>query len=399
MNNKGSNQSLVKVTNQRLILQEIQNGQQLSRSELAKRLQLSNPSVSKHVDDLLSKGLLVESGALVTDVGRRPIMLQFNGSHGCVAVIDMSSTDTRMCVADLQGNKLEYTRVDGDGFISCEGLNRIISTLRDMLGHVGDRCGSLVGICIGVPGLVDPVSGTVLRSSRFSSDEEITDPSQMLESAFGVPVFVRNDINLAAAGEHKFGAGQEHSSLLLFCINSSSVGLGAVINDQSYEGFHGHACDADSILLPSFDQPDTLCSLSDMLGLDILVKEAGSIITDGRESLLREWVSDPADLLFDDISRAWGMSDVAVGAIVRRYARRVALTFRNLAALYDPELILLGGQAARLGVSFVNEVHRLFEAISPCSTELKLAKLPDTAVIFGGIELATRQAVERIVLQ
>lgn len=399
MEHKGSNQSLVKITNQNLILQEIRSSGQLSRSELAKRLQLSNPSVSKHVDELLAKGLLIESGSLVTDVGRRPIMLQFNGTYGCVAVIDLSSNDARLCVADLLGNKLEYARVDGDAVITADHLNHIIATLRDMLDHLGDRCGGLVGICVGVPGLVDPADGKVLRSPRISRGDDAPDLSAIIGLEFDVPVFVRNDMSLAVTGEHIFGAGRDYSSVLMININTFSAGLGAVINCSPYGGSRGYACDLDSFLLPSYDKPGTMCTLPETICLDCLVREVREVIRDGRESILKEWINDPDELHFFDIARAWGMSDTAVCTMIRHYARRVAIAFQNITSLLDPELIVLGGDASKLGATFINEVNRLYDALPGCATELKLAALSDSAVIFGGIDLASRQAVDRIVMQ
>jgi len=399
MENKGSNQSLVKLTNQNLILQEIRANQQLSRSELAKRLHLSNPSVSKHVDDLLAKGLLVETGSLVTDIGRRPIMLRFNGSHGCVAVIDLSSSNSRLCVADLLGNKLEYARVEGEKIITMEEIDRIVVTLRDMINNLGDRCGALMGITIGAPGLIDPDSGRIIRSRHFEKNPEYPDLTAIFAEAFDVPVIVRNDINLAVVGEHIFGAGQEHSSILMLNINVASAGLGAVIDGRSYEGSHGYACSIESILLPSADLSAPLKSLADLLKLDQLVAGVRDIVKDGRESMVREWLSDPDDLTFDDVSRAWGMSDMAVSVMVRKYARGVALACRCLTALFDPELIIVGGQASKLGVPFLNEINRLYDELPGVSADLTLAKLSDSAVIFGGIDLATRQAIESVVVQ
>lgn len=399
MENKGSNQSLVKMTNQNLILREIRANQQLSRSELAKRLHLSNPSVSKHVDELIAKGLLIETGSMITDIGRRPIMLQFNGRHGCVAVIDLSSSNARLCVADLLGNKLEYARVEGDRLVSPEEISRIVSTLRDMLNHLGDRCGKLMGICIGTPGLIEPESGRILLSYRFEKQAEYPDLVEIFRSSFEVPVIVRNDINLAVVGEHIFGAGQELSSLLMLSINVTSAGLGAVIDGRSYEGAHGYACSIESILLPSNDLSAPLRSLSELLRLDNLVAGVREIIADGRESMLREWLSDPADLTFDDIARAWGMSDIAVSTVVRKYTRGVALACRCLTAMFDPELIIIGGQAVKLGMPFINEINRLYEDLPGHSAELCLAKLSDSAVIFGGIDFATRQAIDSVVQQ
>ena len=399
MENKGSNQSLVKTTNQNLILREIRAHKQLSRSELAKRLHLSNPSVSKHVDELLAKGLLVETGSLVTDIGRRPIMLKFNGTHACVACIDLSSSNARLCISDLLGNKLEYTRVEGDKLITREVIDRIVVTLHDMLNNLGDRCGALMGITIGAPGLIEPYTGRILRSNRFEKADGYPDLTDIFYKAFNVPVIVRNDINLAVVGEHIFGAGQDHSSILMLSINVANAGLGAVINGRPYEGSHGYACSIESILLPSSDLSAPLRSLSDLLRLDQLVTTVRDMISDGRESMLREWLSDPADLTFDDISRAWGMSDIAVSSVVRKYTRGAALACRCLTALFDPELIIIGGQATKLGPPFIDEINHLYEELPGCSADLTLAKLSDSAVIFGGIDLATQQAIDSIVAQ
>ena len=55
MEAKGSNQRLVKTTNQSLIIKTIREKGKMSRSELAKLLSLSNPSISKNVDDPIAQ--------------------------------------------------------------------------------------------------------------------------------------------------------------------------------------------------------------------------------------------------------------------------------------------------------------------------------------------------------
>lgn len=406
MEQKGSNQSLVKVTNQNLIIREIRSNKQLSRSDLAKRLQLSNPSVSKHVDDLISKGLLIESGSMVTDIGRRPIMLEFNGSHGCVAVIDLSSNDARICVADLLGNKLEYSRVEGKKTITLDVIDRIITTLHDMLSHLGDRCGALVSICIGAPGVVNPENGLIQWSMRFENGTDL-DLVSIFKKAFKSPVIVKNDINLAVVGERIFGAGDGRSSMLMISVDAG-VGLGAIIDGKLFEGARGYACELGSMLDLSEHALDgtpenndySQYTIESLLNIYRLVADVRDIISDGRESVLREWLNDPAELSFDDVARAYGMNDPAVTSVVKRFARRVAIVCKNLTSLFDAEIILLGGLSAKLGMPFLEEVEYLYSLLPGCSTtELKLSRLLDSAVIFGGIDTATQYAIDRIIEQ
>lgn len=401
---KGSNQSLVKVTNQKLIIQEVREGKQLSRSDLAKKLQLSNPSVSKHVDDLLAKGLLVETGSLVTDVGRRPIMLEFNGTHGCVAVIDLSSTDARICVADLLGNKLEYSRVDGGQTINGETLDRIILTLHDMLTNLGDRCGKLVGICVGVPGVIEPGTGRIRWSSRVENYEG-TDIKGLFERSFRAPTIVKNDVNLAVVGEHNFGAGVGLDTLMLISIDVG-LGMSVILDNKLYEGVSGLACDVGVHISLDDDMLETVQSCHDCLPYMLerrmnvlaLTESIRKVMESGRETVLREWVSSPADLTFDDVVRAYGMSDPMVVQCVRRFARQTAILCKNLCSLFDVETIMLGGGIAKLGNGFLNEILAFFNLLPGYSTaELRLSKLFETAVIFGGIRTATDYAIDRII--
>ncbi|MBE6752847.1 MAG: ROK family transcriptional regulator [Ruminococcaceae bacterium] len=406
MEQKGSNQRLVKVTNQHLIIKEVRARRQMSRSDLAKVLKLSNPSVSKHVDDLIAKGLLVETGSMVTDVGRRPIMLQFNGRHGCVAVVDLSSNDARLCVADLLGNKLEYSRVEGGQMITVESIDRIIVTLRDMLSNLGNRCGPLIGVCIGAPGIVEPETGRIQWSARIE-DYENLDLRGRFEKAFDAQVIIKNDINLAVVGERIFGAGGGLESMLLLSIDAG-VGLSAIIGGKLYEGIRGLACDlgvllndSEEILDLDMDGRSYMPHLIERrVNIYSLTDSVRAMLDEGRESVLREWVTENDDLTFDDIARAYGMNDPMTVRVVRRYAKRVAILCKNLSSLFDVELILLGGMIAKLGSSFLSELLGFYSILPGYgSSELKLSKLFDSAVIFGGIDTATQYAIDRIIGQ
>lgn len=404
MEQKGSNQSLVKITNQHLIVQEVRSSRQLSRSDLAKKLQLSNPSVSKHVDDLIAKGLIVETGSMVTDVGRRPIMLEFNARHGCVAVIDLSSNDVRLCVADLMGNKLEYSRVEGGQMITGEVLERIILTLRDMLTNLGERCGNLVGVCIGLPGIIEPETGRILWSSRVENYQEL-DIRELFQKTFRAPVIVKNDVNLAVIGEQKFGAGGGQPSLLLFNVDVG-VGVGVTIDGELYEGSSGVACDVGVQLDIPDDQLDKIQNavecvpymLEHRVNINVLTEKAATLMESGRETILRDWVSQPAELTFDDVVRAYGMSDPMTVQCVRCFARQIAIQCKNLCSVFDVEMILIGGAAARLGTPFLNEVSAFFNLLPGYShPDIRISKLFETAVIFGGVVAATDYAIDRII--
>ena len=68
--------------------------------------------------------------------------------------------------------------------------------------------------------------------------------------------------------------------------------------------------------------------------------------------------------------------------------------------LFDIELILLGGVVAKLGNSFLSELLTTYTMLPGYGTsEIKLSKLFDSAVVFGGIDTATQYAIDRIIEQ
>lgn len=98
----GRKQHDIKNANHRLILEQLRHKERLSRIELARNLSLSAPSISKNVDELIRKNVLLETGTVITSAGRRPCMVEINRNYGCVAVVDFSSEDTRIALANMR---------------------------------------------------------------------------------------------------------------------------------------------------------------------------------------------------------------------------------------------------------------------------------------------------------
>lgn len=402
MEEKGSNQSLVKNTNQMLIIKTVRQQGQISRTEMARMLSLSNPSVSKNVDDLLAKGILVETGSRVTDVGRRPIMLEFNANRGCVAVVDLSGADGRICIADLNGNKLKYSRVEGGKLITADILNGIIVTLRSMLRDMGSRHGKLVSICIGVPGVIEPKTGRIHWSARIENFREV-DLKGMFTQAFNVPVTVKNDVNLAVCGERDFGCGNGARDMIYMNIDAG-IGIGIVLDGKLYEGTRGFAGDL-GVVMPDIYRAsegsggDFMAqTMENNLSVYHMISDVAKMFDSGRETVLRTFVSDSSDITFNDIVKAYGMGDNAVISVMARYAKLIAVLMKNLVSLFDVELMVLGGPATRLGSTFINQITEYMLSLPGyAQAQIRGSRLLDTAVIYGGNYTAAQSAIEHIV--
>ena len=66
---------------------------------------------------------------------------------------------------------------------------------------------TLLGVAVGVPGIVEHATGTVVFAPNLGW-HDVPLKSLLEQEAFGAPVFVDNDANMAALGEHYFGGAR-----------------------------------------------------------------------------------------------------------------------------------------------------------------------------------------------
>jgi glucokinase len=92
----------------------------------------------------------------------------------------------------------------------------------------------VTAIGIGVPGLVDVVTGTVYDVVNIPSWKEI--PLQkLMEERYGLPVVVNNDANCFALGEFYFGKGAGSHSMVGLTIGTG-LGSGMIMDRRLYTG-------------------------------------------------------------------------------------------------------------------------------------------------------------------
>jgi len=90
------------------------------------------------------------------------------------------------------------------------------------------------GIGIGVPSVVDMKKGIVYNVANIPSWKEVH-LKDILEEKFKLPVFVNNDSNCFALGEHTCGLGKPFRNMLGVTLGTG-VGAGVIINNELYSG-------------------------------------------------------------------------------------------------------------------------------------------------------------------
>ena len=158
-----------------------------------------------------------------------PILaLDFGGTKLSAAVINDVPTNERPRWLEV---RREFTPGGADATYELAAMLRLAREL------LGGRMPAAVGVSFGGP--VDFSSGTVRLSHHVAGWENFPLQARLRET-FGAPAAVDNDANVAALGEHRFGAGRGVADLMYVTV-STGVGGGWVLGGRPWRGHDGMA--------------------------------------------------------------------------------------------------------------------------------------------------------------
>ena len=252
-----------------------------------------------------------------------------------------------------------------------------------------------IGVSFGGP--VDADTGTVRLSHHVAGWENIPLKS-LLQEEFGVSVGVDNDANVAALGEHRFGAGQGYDSLFYITV-STGVGGGWILNGQPWRGAGGMAGEIGHIVVDPAG-PVCLCGkrgcVERFASGPYMVQNVREILENEppkrqRGEVLRGLVGDDLTLLTGQlVSEAAAAGDDLAKEVLHKAAWALGMGVGNVANLMNPQRFVLGGGVTKAGEDFWQVVRQVARetALPEVDFEIVPAVLGDDAPLWGAVALA-----------
>ncbi|MEU4228945.1 ROK family transcriptional regulator [Nonomuraea sp. NPDC026600] len=222
----------------------------LSRTEIARELDLSPASVTQLTRELMGYGMLEELDLKPSRGGRPAQRLGLVGSAGRALGIKVTADHLVLVDVRLDGEVLGAWECAFDPS-SPEALDRLADAVESVVsgtGHgltartsisTGDgQVPPLLGIGVGVPGSVeDQAVGTVNAPTLGWQAMPV---GERLRRRLKLPVLVENDVNALAAAERLYGRGRTHRDFLVLTIGRG-VGAAIVADGRVYRGARGGA--------------------------------------------------------------------------------------------------------------------------------------------------------------
>jgi len=209
--------------NRSLVMQTLYRSGRQSRADIARETGLTRVTISDLVAELMTEGLVVETGQREdARPGKPATLLDLNREAFQIIGIDLSAAETfRGAVLDLDGLILARAELPLDGAIGVDATATVVALAQSL---VAKATLPVLGIGVGSPGVVD-LAGVVLSAPNLGWIGETLQDT--LAARFGVPVLVSNDANAAALAEHSFGDAD--SDMMLVKVGHG-VGAGLLLD-------------------------------------------------------------------------------------------------------------------------------------------------------------------------
>ncbi len=303
--------------------------------------------------------------------------------------IDLGGTKISTALSDFEGNIVSNvvvpTKAD-EGEIPV--LNRIISTIEEVIEKGKVTTGEIESIGIGSPGPLNANTGVIITTPNLPfKDFNVTKP---IKEKFDLPVYLDNDANVATIGEFMFGAGKGKKNIVFFTV-STGVGGGAIVNGNIYRG---STCNALEIGHTTVAPNGPRCNCGNVGCLEA-VASGTAIGKKGQEATMTK--VDTSLKQYDKVTSYEVFLEADKGDEVAKDIRDEALNYlgigvANAVSIFDPEMVIIGGGVTQVGDVLFDRVRqvvkkRCFKVMSD-NCQIVPAGLGTNAGVVGAVALA-----------
>lgn len=299
----------------------------MSRTDLARHLDLSKASVSTFVRDLIGRGVLREL-ELVFGQGRPSVMLGLCSDAASFVGISLHADPATVVLADPHGRVLARRVLprEADPERCFEALAAAVAAVRQ---EAGGEAGETAGIGVAQPGFVSRDRRVCLASAALGWVD--VDVAGRLSALTGLPVFIENDANALILGEQLFGPSGDCPDFSLVFVGDG-IGSAHIVNGRLHRGHHGGAGELSHSPI-AFDSQNALPCRCGNRGCLETVSSLQAIRGAARRAGLPADIATLATLAADGNPEAL--------AILHRAGSALGIALAQLVQMFDPSQVVL----------------------------------------------------------
>lgn len=305
--------------------------------------------------------------------------------------IDLGGTFIKGGIVDDLGRILVEDKTPTE---SEKGAGRVATNIANLVKSLLKKMGlapdDVEGIGMGVPGMIDSKNGNVIYSNNLRwKDFRI---AEQVEKETGLKVKIANDANVAVLGEAKFGVAKGAENVVMLTLGTG-VGGGIVAEGKLVEGNKSAGAElGHSVIVVGGEQ----CTCGRKGCLEAYAS-ASAIIRDTKRAMeahkdSKMWELGSTEKVTGKTAFDYMHTDVYAKSVVDHYIQMLACGITNLANIFRPETVILGGGVCAQGDGLVVPLQEklnaeLFAGELGPQVKIKIAELGNSAGLLGAAAL------------
>lgn len=308
-----------KELNRSAVLTELLRHRPSTRKRVSTATGISQPTVTRAVDELIGDGILFEGEEVIAESrGRRARSIDLISDRAYVVGVDLGASNTRLLVTDLVATPIRAATLSTPTELgSIDLAHWLAGEIKAVSANHWDR---VAQVALGMPGAVSQDDFTVSNADNLRQVEDALFLGA-LRDELGKPLQIDNDANYALLGELRFGAAKSALNAAMLTLGAG-LGAGLAVDGRLLQGRRG--------LVGEFGQLPMLL-VGDRLGQ--LVTGPG-IMRRAREANLP--LTDPSGLFAHDASPL-------LRAMRAQFDQALLIVVMAIVAACEPQVIVLGG--------------------------------------------------------
>ena len=339
-------QTSLREANRARIVDSLKHHGHLTQVELAGATGLSPATISNIVKELASSGVVLTTVA--SRSGRRAIEVTLARQLGLVAGLHFSARHLRIAISDIGRTVVAENHVPLalDHRHDSE-LNRAALLLSDMVESVNGTMDDILAVGVALPVPVDSRTGMISTPGIMRGWEGI-DVAEELGNRIQSPVYVDNEANLGGLAELRSGAARDSRGAAFIRVGHS-ISAGLLIEGQIFRGTSGKAGQIGHVTI---DENGPICLCGSRGCLDTLA---------GGPALLELFRGDPGMQRIRDLLVRAESGDASARRVIADAGRHIGIAAASLCNLFDPELLVIGGELALAGETLLAPMRHALE--------------------------------------
>src|SRR5680860_577570 len=393
MERKKATQESIQEYNLGLILRLIKENKNFSRAMLSIKTGLSKSTISGLVEILINKKLITEGDKINSRRGKKPTILQFNGTYCHIMAINIGINFFTVAITDLYGEILY--RVKKRNFPKKnknEILNNLFSTIEEALRDSRISIKKIYLFSIGTHGIVNPETKKILFAPYLPKLKGVN-LIDIIKEKYKKEVIIENSVNLGAIGEHwKNYSGIDNLVYILIHYgtaagiiidNKLAIGTNGTMGEIAYlpvlKKYNSKKIKENKLELGLFESQVDIVGITNTVKRELKNKKNTSLI-ENNENI------DKID--FDYVCKQYNsQGDNPVKKIIDNDIIKIlAMGIASVIAVIDTNIIIINGRIIELGERFFNKFKKEIYDITPFTPDIVISGLKKDASIMGEVK-------------